>query len=407
MNYEIILNQVLKKIKPTKNEELAINKKNSEFISKLKINNAKIIIGGSTAKGTWIKDKYDVDIFVQFDYEKFKDEDISKILGEALKKFKPTKLHGSRDYYQVKDDIIYEIVPVLEINKSADAKNITDISPLHSIWVRNNSDEKLRDEIRLAKYFFKANNLYGAESYIKGFSGYVIEILTIYYGSFIKLLQGLSKLKEGAVIDIMKHHKDIFFEINASKLVSPIFVIDPVQKGRNASAALSIDKFNYAKKISKEFIKKPNISFFEDKTLNLNEELENKNAIILKIIPYDGKKDIVGCKIEKVFKYFKRLLLNNDFEIISSEWEWKDDAIIIIRLKEIILKEIKIIKGPNVKFEKGCEQFKLKYPESYVENDFYTAKIKRKFIDAKELIQAHKQDKYILERIKEVELYYE
>jgi len=68
-------------------------------------------------------------------------------------------------------------------------KNITDISPLHALWIRKNSNEKVRDEIRKFKYFLKINDLYGAESYIRGFSGYIAEILVIYYKSFNNLIK--------------------------------------------------------------------------------------------------------------------------------------------------------------------------------------------------------------------------
>ena len=48
---------------------------------------------------------YDVDIYVKFNYQKFKDnENISEILYKILKKKfkKVVRLHGSRDYFQIK-----------------------------------------------------------------------------------------------------------------------------------------------------------------------------------------------------------------------------------------------------------------------------------------------------------------
>lgn len=404
MTYKNILEDVLNEIKPSKNEVKTITKEINYFIKQIKCKDTKIVLGGSMAKGTWLKDKYDADIFVQFNYNKFKDKDISKELEKKLKNFKIIKLHGSRDYFQIENNITYEIVPTLNIKKSEDALNITDVSPLHSKWVKKYSNDKLKDEIRLTKQFFKANKLYGAESYIKGFSGYVLEILTIYYGSFIKLLKAVSKYKENEVVDISKHHKDVFFEVNSSKLTSPIVVIDPVQKGRNAAAALSEDKFNELIKISKKFLDKPSKEFFTEKKLDLNKLLNKKNTLVLDITPQEGKGDVVGCKIEKAFKFFERMLQRNDFEIINSNWEWDEKVIVYFTLKDIKLSKNKIIIGPNEKFTKGVEQFKKKYSNAKLVKGNYQAETERTILNAKDYIKTILKDKFIKERVKGAKL---
>ena len=76
---------------------------------------------------------------------------------------------------------------MLNIKKGSDALNVTDFSPLHVDWVNKNV-KRLRDDIRLAKRFCKVNKLYGAESYIRGFSGYALELLISYYGGFLRFL---------------------------------------------------------------------------------------------------------------------------------------------------------------------------------------------------------------------------
>ena len=106
-----ILNEVLSEIKPSKKEEQEVMGKINAFVSKLnkKLKGAKAILGGSRAKGTAIRGKYDVDIFVKYDYKKFKDKssDLSDILEKSLKQalktmgLKCERLHGSRDYFQV------------------------------------------------------------------------------------------------------------------------------------------------------------------------------------------------------------------------------------------------------------------------------------------------------------------
>src|SRR3989338_691911 len=161
-----VLTNVLGLIKPTKKEEEEVRENVDDILSKINKNlkNARAILGGSGEKGTWLKEAHDADIFVLFDYKKYKDKSdkLSDMLEKHLKnKFsKIIRLHGSRDYFQIKQKgFTFEIIPILAIKKAEQAKNITDISPLHSLWVKKH--KKLADDMRLAKQFCKAADVYG------------------------------------------------------------------------------------------------------------------------------------------------------------------------------------------------------------------------------------------------------
>ena len=149
-----LLSEALNDIKPNREYEEEILKKADNIIDRINKNvkNAKAVLGGSGAKGTWLK-TFDADIFVMFNYGKYKDKSdkLSDILGKPLKRyFKITRLHGSRDYFQIKQGkFTFEIIPILEIKKAEQAKNITDVSPLHSNFVLKH--KKIIDEMRLTK----------------------------------------------------------------------------------------------------------------------------------------------------------------------------------------------------------------------------------------------------------------
>src|SRR3989344_5883326 len=262
-NCKEILNGVIDQIKPSNQEQSKLNKITT-----------------------------DIDIYVKFDYNKFKDKSdkISLILEKHLKKIfkKIDLLHGSRDYFQIKqNNFTFEIVPILDIKNSSQAKNITDVSQLHVNYVKK--FPKLADEIRLAKQFCRANNCYGAESYIQGFSGYVLELLVIHYKSFLNLIKAASKYREKTLIGNKKQIENL----NISKKHSPIIIIDPTQKDRNASAALSKEKYSLFIQSSKNFLKNPSKTFFEEKF-----SLEKKpNSIIIEITPEKGKKDVIGARL--------------------------------------------------------------------------------------------------------------
>ena len=84
-----LLKEVIEDIKPSKTYEKEILGRVGSIINKINkvLRNAKAILGGSGAKGTWLK-TFDADIFVKFDYSNHKDKDkeLSDILEKLLKK---------------------------------------------------------------------------------------------------------------------------------------------------------------------------------------------------------------------------------------------------------------------------------------------------------------------------------
>jgi len=214
MDYEEVINFAMEHYFPGTEEErkiLSIAEAMKEKLSKLV--KGEVFIGGSLAKGTFLRDITDVDIFIRYDYERYNGLDLSNILGEEIASLNPERLHGSRDYFRVIfKEVLFEIIPILKIDKISKAKNITDISPFHVQWVTKFPE--LRDEIKLAKIFAKANGFYGAESYIKGFSGYALEILVIHYKGFLNLLKKASRWRKDkkTIIDTLKAHKNVMFE---------------------------------------------------------------------------------------------------------------------------------------------------------------------------------------------------
>lgn len=406
-----ILKKALHEIKPTKEEEKKVFDRVNIIIKKInkKITHTNAILGGSGAKGTWLK-TFDADIFVKFSCKHYHDksEHLSDILGKTLKKLFPTvkRLHGSRDYFQIRQaGYTFEIVPILDIKKAEQAKNITDVSPLHAQWVKKH--KRLADEIRLTKQFFKAQNAYGAESHIKGFSGYVCEILTIYYGSFKDLIKNASKWKEKVIIDINNYHKgkNIMMELNKSKLHSPMVIIDPVQSDRNAAAALSFGKFDIIRKSSKQFLSKPSIDFFRKKEFSiegLKAKNKDKKIIIIKTAVKDGKRDVIGSKILKAFDHIRKKLVNNDFKLYNSGWEWdeKNPAVLyFVADKEELSKE-KIRKGPILKAKWFVKDFKKKHKKTFIKGNRIYAYVKRDIRNAEDFAKCIKKDAYIKDKVK-------
>lgn len=388
---------ILSKIKPSKEEKIFIEKTTKEFLNKLKkIKSFKPIIGGSISKDTWLSGTKEVDVFAAFNYNKFKEKNISDVLNKELKKvFKIKKVHGSRDYFHILfNGVIFEVVPILDIKKPEQALNVTDLSPLHIKFVRKFS--KLKDEIRILKSFCKSNYLYGAESYISGFSGYALEVLVIYYGSFKNVLKNSLKWKEKTVLDFYKKLKNPLFELNPSKTISPLILIDPVDKNRNLTSSLSLEKFNKFKELAKEYLKKPSEEFFI-----LKKEIP-KEAFVLKIKPVKGKIDIINSKIVKATEFMLNELNKNEFHLLKKDIFWGEEVIFWFTLKEKLLDEELIKKGPPENFEKNVSEFKKKYKKVFLKDGIYYSKVKRKYVKVEDLLKDLLNSEYVKERVKEI-----
>ena len=387
-----ILKEVLEKVTPSKDElnkiKEYLNKFLKEFKKRLKVN-AEIFVGGSLAKNTLIKkDVYDADIFVRFD-KKYKNNEISSLTNKILKRFvKYSIIHGSRDYFKVKSNPTFylEIIPVIMIKNPKDARNITDLSYSHVRYINKKlKSKRILDEIRLAKAFCYANNCYGAESYIKGFSGYSLELLIYHYGSFLKFIKNIEKIKDKVIIDIEKHYKNrqnVLMDINNSKLQSPIILIDPTYKQRNALAALSNDTFEKFKKNCRDFLKNPSLKSFEIRKINLDKIKKNaiKNKFEFILINVNTSKqegDVAGTKLLKFYNHLTKEI-EKFFSVKNKGFLYNQkksaECFFVVKSKKEILYE-----GPNIKQEKNIKEFKKKHKNTFVKKNKIYSKEKITF----------------------------
>ena len=104
-----LFKKVLAQIKPTTAQRGVVNAFVRDLNAKLRQRKlqATAILGGSMAKGTFLKNDHDVDIFVRFD-KRYKSDQLSDLLAQALPKG-VVRVHGSRDYFQLRQENLYEI----------------------------------------------------------------------------------------------------------------------------------------------------------------------------------------------------------------------------------------------------------------------------------------------------------
>ncbi len=401
-------------IKPTVDEQKRVKAVTFSVLKKLNaaLPEATAILGGSGAKGTWLSGNHDLDIFVLFPLRKYtpRSGELSEIIEPILKKLFPNcelkRVHGSRDYFQfLCEGFNLEIVPILKIARAEQAVNITDVSPLHTKWVSAKS-AAIKDEILLAKQFCKANGLYGAESYIAGFSGYVLEILTSYYGSFEKLLRASLKWKKNEVIDIEKHYpqKNALFHLNQSKVRSPLIVIDPVDKSRNAAAALAEEKFLLLREKAKRYLLRPSAAFFVKKEVSLESwraEIQqgSHHGAWMTLLMVEGKEDVVGVRIIKIVHFLEKELA--PFSVLKSGFVWDKSSLVSIYIETEKLQRAaeEIKSGPPLALTSFVMDFKKKNKDIFVEKDRLMARVKVNKVSLADNLKLILKKDYVVEKI--------
>lgn len=409
MNYD----EILERISPDAEEISSLNSSLDTVKSLIKDFAKKygfsveVVAGGSTAKGTFLKGNFDIDVFARFkdagDISLMLEKIVTDISGEL--NVAVEKVHGSRDYFQFEyKGFFFEIVPVKFIDSLDKMENVTDMSPLHVFWVKNKLTEKLAGDIRLAKQFCKACGVYGAESFINGVSGHVLDILIIEYGGFDNFIEAVSKWSGVTVVDPEKKHDDVFKELNQAKLVSPLIVVDPIDPNRNASAALSKQRYDKLIKVCKNFLENSDNSFFEIKPFDLkslqSKQINGELLFVVSCVPVDGKKDVVATKILKVFEFINRHLQLYNFSVTSSDWHYTSEKCeLFFFVKDEILKSTFEREGPPIKNETDAKRFREVHGENVYERDGRLfVKVNREFVNSVNCIQHLIKQEYVLSR---------
>ena len=432
-----IISSMTKKLKPDNsilkevdNSVLSINK----MLSQSRIG-AECVKGGSIAKNTFLKNDHDIDLFVRFAL-KYKGKNISDILEPILSKAFPkitiSKIHGSRDYFQFsKNSLEYEIIPVLKIHASnyADAENVTDLSPEHVAWVESytSKNPSLNDEIRVTKQFMKANNVYGAESYINGFSGHIVDILIIHYGSFLSLIKKFASLekpssKNPIIIDHEQNMKNPLKELNQSK-ISPLIIIDPIQKDRNAAAALNAEKLSLFIDTCKNFLETPTEDLFKINKFDLENHIKviinnlkkgNEKSsirkfqiILIELYPHESSKDIMGTKIYKTYEDIKKQLILNGFTVMGDIWHFdatSKSGIICFIFEDKKLSITIEQSGPPLNIIDDVNNFREKHEKTYIRGNRIFSVVERKYVLPEELLKKLFSEDFIKSRMKRISM---
>ena len=309
-----LIEGILKECTPKSEEEINLytmaNKVKNKLEScvseyKLGFMIKEIVFGGSFAKGTWLKNEADIDIFIKFksdvDYGHF--EAYGKLIGmQSLKEYSPYLRYADHPYVEAYvDGVKFNIVPCYNVS-FGDWKSAADRSPFHTSYVISNLNQEKKNQVRVLKKFLKSLKIYGAEISIEGFSGYVCEVLILKFGSFLSTIQFFSTYStDNSVIRITKpnHEQEKYKRIFDSFLV----ILDPIDENRNLGSAISSRSVATLIQSSRKFLSNPGNNYFrEEPVSHSNNDLKDLLSSFILVIDFkysDRPSDVIWGQLKE------------------------------------------------------------------------------------------------------------
>jgi tRNA nucleotidyltransferase (CCA-adding enzyme) len=378
----------------------SIAKEVKERISKHTSSSTKIkdvVLGGSYAKGTWLKGDVDIDIFIKMD-SSMKEEEfelLGKQIGlESLKEYGPYLRYSDHPYVEAfVDGIRVNIVPCYDVEKW-NWRSAADRSPFHTEYITMKLDEEKRDQVRLLKKFLKSLGIYGAEIAKNGFSGYATEVLILKYGSFQSTLEALSHVQEEKVII----STDPIDEESAKKAFKhSIIILDPIDPKRNLGTAISVENFGKFVLAARAFLKEPSIEFFTLKEKGGIAKIFSEIYPNILVVSFDYRErspDVIWGQLKKSMNAISKQLMLAGFNIIRSKCttDERTEAAFIFLLESTTLPSYMVKTGPKVLREYDSSKFVSKNNNiarlMWIDNEMrITTLVARKATDAKDYVR--------------------
>ncbi|AXG08631.1 CCA tRNA nucleotidyltransferase [Haloplanus rubicundus] len=217
---------------------------------------ADVVQVGSTARGTWLADDRDIDLFVRFpaDLARADLERHGLAVGRAAL---PDGHEEYAEHPYVTGEIRgfdVDLVPCYDVADAAAIQSAVDRTPFHDAYLQERLDDALARDVRLFKAFLTGIGAYGSDLRTRGFSGYLSELLVLEYGGFEPLLRAAADWHPPVRLDPEDHGTATFDD--------PLVVVDPTDPERNVAAVCSAENVARLQHYARELLDTPREDLF-------------------------------------------------------------------------------------------------------------------------------------------------
>ncbi len=393
--------EILTRIRPTPEEDARLEAMVQDLLAAVRRVlgaqgwDAKPFVSGSVAKGTHLTGA-DVDLFVAFPPD-LPREDLEKrglALGEILEK--GVHLYAEHPYTRgLYRGVQVEIVPCYHITDASQRMSAVDRTPLHVDYVLGHLEGGQADQIRLLKAWSEGIGLYGAEAKIRGFSGYLCELLVLKYGSFRGVLESSLNWRRGEAIELDRPA--------GRKFEEPLVLIDPVDPNRNVASAVSVEQMASFVHAAREYLRQPRPSYFFPKPLNtlplpkLRALAKRRGGHLLAVSVHAPAvtEDVLYPQLRKAHRALVDLLEREGFAVHDARFDVAGtEAVFLFEFAIASLPRVERHEGPPV-WVKNSKDFLDKWTRDprrlagpFIVQDRWTVDVAREFTDAASLLKA-------------------
>jgi tRNA nucleotidyltransferase (CCA-adding enzyme) len=366
-----------KKITPSEKQKKKVEEICTEAMEKLNSNISRFGIEampslqGSVAKDTWLSgETVNLDIFVAFS-ERYGVEEIKK-LGLKIGKLYEYEIAYAEHPY-VKNFYRGSTIDVVPCYTAAHMITSVDRTPLHTAYIKTHLAFEQRAEVRFLKKFMKAQHVYGAEQKVGGFSGYLCELLILYYKTMKDTLAAASHWRRSERIDIEN--------MSQKKFSEPLTVIDPTDPERNVAAAVTPGRLAAFIHACRLFLENPSIRFFSKRKIAFTPNPGSK-LFMIEFEP-DLIDDILFPQLRKTEKYISYALVKAGFSVYKS---MVFRSGILFELDVFSLPAFEKRQGPQIFDAENCARFSEKHRRITTEDLTLISEVRRKHREAHTLI---------------------
>ena len=318
-------------------------------------------LGGSYAHGTWLAGHADIDVFVLLRPGVNLEDEGLRVARRALDLMGAEHVerkYAEHPYLSGKvSGIDVEVVPCYKVQRGQWI-SAADRSPHHTEYLLGRLTDAIRDEIRAAKAFMIAQGVYGAEIKVRGFSGYLVEVLMLKYGSLTELMRAATSWRMGEVLALEALPADLRPQQQAGAL---IVVPDPVDPRRNLGAAVSAWSLGRFVTSSEIFLEDPREELFE-KQISLGKSLEPEdvapNSITLIIEKPSEPEDVLWGELWRTIRGLSRYLRSRGFNVLAyAAGEDKGTIAVSLLLDSLSCCRVELRRGPHVLMAEARRRF--------------------------------------------------
>jgi tRNA nucleotidyltransferase (CCA-adding enzyme) len=292
------------------------------------------LVAGSAARGTFLSDRLDIDLFLLFPpdlpRDRLREEGLA--LGQAVLSKTETRyaehpyLRGEFEGFHV------DAVPGFAIADPSHPLSPVDRTPFHQEYLTERENPDLVGQVRLAKQFFRTLGVYGSEAKTEGASGYLVELLMLEFGSLRGLLRAARSWR--LPVRLAKPGAE------PPRLPADVALIlaDPVDPHRNVASALSRRNLALVILAASAYLEAPSERWFEPASAEplsradalTRVEARASHVTVVRLPRPDLVDDTLYPQVRKAERAIADELARSNFEVLGSASAVGNDRVLVI-----------------------------------------------------------------------------